>query len=56
MNDKTIRKKILGTPKRVERLIYMCRFRHDSETGRGDLNLEIAEFDIVKLVQNVLIC
>jgi hypothetical protein len=22
----------------------------------GDLNLEIAEFDIVKLVQNVLIC
>lgn len=55
MNDKTIRKKYLErAEKGVERLIYIVQdLDMISKLEIGDLNLEIAEFDIVKLVQNV---
>jgi two-component system phosphate regulon sensor histidine kinase PhoR len=40
--------------KGVERLIYIVQdLDMISKLEIGDLNLEIAEFDIVKLVQNV---
>lgn len=55
MNDKTIRKKYLErAEKGVERLIYIVQdLDMISKLETGDLNLEMAEFDIVKLVQNV---
>ena len=55
MSDKTIRKKYLErAEKGVERLIYIVQdLDMISKLEIGDLNLEIAEFDIVKLVQNV---
>ena len=55
MNDKTIRKKYLErAEKGVERLIYIVQdLDMISKLEIGDLNLELAEFDIVKLVQNV---
>jgi two-component system phosphate regulon sensor histidine kinase PhoR len=55
MNDKTIRKKYLErAEKGVERLIYIVQdLDMISKLEIGDLNLEIAEFDIVKLIQNV---
>lgn len=55
MNDKTIRKKYLErAEKGVERLIYIVQdLDMISKLEIGDLNLEIAEFNIVKLVQNV---
>ncbi len=55
MNDKTIRKKYLErAEKGVERLIYIVQdLDMISKLEIGDLNLEMGEFDIVKLVQNV---
>jgi two-component system phosphate regulon sensor histidine kinase PhoR len=55
MSDKTIRKKYLErAEKGVERLIYIVQdLDMISKLEIGDLNLEITEFDIVKLVQNV---
>ena len=55
MSDKTIRKKYLErAEKGVERLIYIVQdLDMISKLEIGDLNLEIAEFNIVKLVQNV---
>lgn len=55
MNDKTIRKKYLErAEKGVERLIYIVQdLDMISKLEIGELNLEIAEFDIIKLVQNV---
>jgi two-component system phosphate regulon sensor histidine kinase PhoR len=55
MNDKTIRKKYLErAEKGVERLIYIVQdLDMISKLEIGDLNLEIAPFDIVKVVQNV---
>ena len=55
MNDKTIRKKYLErAEKGVERLIYIVQdLDMISKLEIGDLNLETAEFNIVKLVQNV---
>lgn len=55
MSDKTIRKKYLErAEKGVERLIYIVQdLDMISKLEIGDLNLEINEFDIVKLVQNV---
>jgi len=55
MNDKSIRKKYLErAEKGVERLIYIVQdLDMITKLEIGDLNLEITEFDIVKLVQNV---
>ena len=55
MSDKTIRKKYLErAEKGVERLIYIVQdLDMISKLEIGDLNLETAEFNIVKLVQNV---
>lgn len=55
MNDKNIRKKYLErAEKGVERLIYIVQdLDMISKLEIGDLNLEIHEFDIVKLIQNV---
>lgn len=55
MNDKNIRKKYLErAEKGVERLIYIVQdLDMISKLEIGDLNLEIQEFDIVKLIQNV---
>lgn len=55
MNDKTIRKKYLErAEKGVERLIYIVQdLDMISKLEIGQLNLEISQFDIVKLVQNV---
>ena len=55
MNDKAIRKKYLErAEKGVERLIYIVQdLDMISKLEIGELNLEITEFDIVKLVQNV---
>jgi two-component system phosphate regulon sensor histidine kinase PhoR len=55
MNDKTIRKKYLErAEKGVERLIYIVQdLDMISKLEIGDLNLDMGEFDIVKLVQNV---
>ena len=55
MNDKTIRKKYLErAEKGVERLIYIVQdLDMISKLEIGDLNLDIAPFDIVKVVQNV---
>lgn len=55
MNDKTIRKKYLErAEKGVERLIYIVQdLDMISKLEIGDLNLEIAKFDIVKVIQNV---
>jgi len=55
MNDKTIRKKYLErAEKGVERLIYIVQdLDMISKLEIGELNLEISEFDIVKLIQNV---
>lgn len=55
MSDKTIRKKYLErAEKGVERLIYIVQdLDMISKLEIGELNLEITEFDIVKLVQNV---
>jgi two-component system phosphate regulon sensor histidine kinase PhoR len=54
MKDKTIRKKYLErAEKGVERLIYIVQdLDMISKLEIGDLNLEIAPFNIVKLVQN----
>src|SRR6478609_1626052 len=56
MEDKKIRKKYLErAEKGVERLIYIVQdLDMISKLEIGDLHLEIANFDIVKLVQNVL--
>ncbi|RTY91348.1 cell wall metabolism sensor histidine kinase WalK [Flavobacterium sp. GT3R68] len=55
MNDKTIRKKYLErAEKGVERLIYIVQdLDMISKLEIGDLNLEVAQFDIVKVIQNV---
>ncbi len=55
MRDKTLRKKYLErAEKGVERLIYIVQdLDMITKLEVGDLNLEIASFDIVKLVQNV---
>jgi two-component system phosphate regulon sensor histidine kinase PhoR len=55
MNDKTIRKLTLETEKESKDW-FVQDLDMISKLEIGDLNLEIAEFDIVKLVQNVLIC
>ncbi|QBN19579.1 sensor histidine kinase [Flavobacterium nackdongense] len=55
MEDKTIRKKYLKrAEKGVERLIYIVEdLDMITKLESGDLNLEISEFDIVELIQNV---
>ncbi len=55
MNDKTIRKKYLErAEKGVERLIFIVQdLDMISKLETGDLNLELSEFNIVKLIQNV---
>lgn len=55
MNDKTVRKKYLErAEKGVERLIRIVQdLDMISKLETGDLNLEISEFDIIKLIQNV---
>ena len=55
MEDKNIRKKYLErAEKGVERLIYIVQdLDMISKLEIGELNLEITQFDIVKLVQNV---
>ncbi|HEX8269990.1 MAG TPA: ATP-binding protein [Flavobacterium sp.] len=55
MKDKTIRKKYLQrAEKGVERLIYIVQdLDMITKLEVGDLNLEVATFDIVALVQNV---
>jgi two-component system phosphate regulon sensor histidine kinase PhoR len=55
MEDKTIRKKYLRrAEKGVERLIYIVEdLDMIAKLEVGDLNLEISEFDIVELIQNV---
>ena len=55
MEDKTIRKKYLKrAEKGVERLIYIVEdLDMITKLEVGDLNLEISEFDIVELIQNV---
>jgi len=58
MDDKSIRKKYLKrAEKGVERLIYIVEdLDMITKLESGDLNLEFSNFDIVDLVQNVLIC
>ena len=55
MNDKTIRRKYLTrAEKGVERLIYIVQdLDMISKLEIGELNLEISEFNIVKIIQNV---
>lgn len=55
MNDKNIRKKYLErAEKGVERLIYIVQdLDMISKLETGDLNLELSDFNIVKLIQNV---
>ena len=55
MEDKTIRKKYLKrAEKGVERLIYIVEdLDMITKLESGDLNLEISQFDIVDLIQNV---
>ena len=55
MDDKNIRKKYLKrAEKGVERLIYIVEdLDMITKLESGDLNLEISEFDIVELIQNV---
>jgi len=55
MDDKSIRKKYLKrAEKGVERLIYIVEdLDMITKLESGDLNLEIVQFDIVKLIQNV---
>lgn len=55
MDDKTIRKKYLKrAEKGVERLIYIVEdLDMITKLEVGDLNLDISEFDIVELIQNV---
>ena len=55
MEDKTIRKKYLKrAEKGVERLIYIVEdLDMITKLEVGDLNLEISEFDVVELIQNV---
>jgi two-component system phosphate regulon sensor histidine kinase PhoR len=56
MEDKAIRKKYLNrAEKGVERLIYIVKdLDMITKLETGDLNLDVEEFDIVELVQNVL--
>lgn len=55
INDKSVRKKYLErAEKGVERLIYIVEdLDMIAKLEMGDVNLEIAPFDIVELVQNV---
>jgi two-component system phosphate regulon sensor histidine kinase PhoR len=55
MDDKNIRKKYLKrAEKGVERLIYIVEdLDMIAKLESGDLNLEIAEFDVLELIQNV---
>lgn len=55
MNDKSIRRKYLTrAEKGVERLIYIVQdLDMISKLEIGELNLEISEFNIVKIIQNV---
>jgi two-component system phosphate regulon sensor histidine kinase PhoR len=55
MDDKSVRKKYLKrAEKGVERLIYIVEdLDMITKLESGDLNLEISDFDIVELVQNV---
>lgn len=55
MDDKTIRKKYLKrAEKGVERLIYIVEdLDMITKLESGDLNLEVSDFDIVELIQNV---
>ncbi|EAQ99904.1 sensor histidine kinase [Maribacter sp. HTCC2170] len=55
MDDKNIRKKYLQRAnKGVERLIYIVRdLDMITKLEVGDLNLELVEFDIIELIQNV---
>ncbi|MBC7642203.1 MAG: sensor histidine kinase [Flavobacterium sp.] len=55
MNDKTIRRKYLTrAEKGVERLIYIVQdLDMISKLEIGELNLEISEFNIVQIIQNV---
>ena len=56
MEDKNIRKKYLKrAEKGVERLIYIVEdLDMITKLESGDLHLEISEFDLVELIQNVL--
>lgn len=56
MEDKTIRKKYLKrAEKGVERLIYIVEdLDMISKLESGDLHLEIIEFDVLELIQNVI--
>lgn len=56
MEDKVIRKKYLKrAEKGVERLIYIVEdLDMISKLESGDLHLEITEFDLVELIQNVI--
>ena len=55
MEDKNVRKKYLQRAKKgVERLIYIVRdLDMISKLEVGDLNLELVDFDILELIQNV---
>ena len=55
MDDKTVRKKYLKrAEKGVERLIYIVEdLDMITKLESGDLNLEVSDFDIVELIQNV---
>jgi two-component system phosphate regulon sensor histidine kinase PhoR len=55
MDDKAVRKKYLKrAEKGVERLIYIVEdLDMITKLESGDLNLEISDFDIVELIQNV---
>jgi two-component system phosphate regulon sensor histidine kinase PhoR len=55
MSDKTVRKKYLErAEKGVERLIYIVQdLDMITKLELGDLNLDITQFNIVKLVQDV---
>jgi len=55
MDDKNIRKKYLQrAEKGVERLIYIVKdLDMITKLETGDINLEISEFDIVEVIQNV---
>jgi two-component system phosphate regulon sensor histidine kinase PhoR len=55
MDDKVIRKKYLKrADKGVERLIYIVNdLDMISKLEVGDLDLDISEFDIVELIENV---
>ena len=55
MSDKTLRKKYLErAEKGVERLIYIVKdLDMITKLETGDLNLEISEFNIIEVVQNV---